>query len=70
MPSEVPRSAGAADAREAEKASAVTARRGYLDWSVRIVVSFSLGVELGFFLLPFLAAGDLVQPVGISVANC
>jgi len=28
VPSEVPRSAGAADAREAEKASAVTARRG------------------------------------------
>jgi len=45
VPRQEPRSAGADDAREADKASAVTARRGLLDESVRIIPSSESGSE-------------------------
>lgn len=53
----MPRTAGAPRALARE----VPDGRGYLDRSVRILVSFSLGVELRFLLLPFLVVGDLVR---------
>jgi hypothetical protein len=53
VPSEVPRTAGAPRALARE----VPDGRGCLDWSVRFIVHFSLGVELRVFLLPLLAAG-------------